>query len=156
MSPAFRGILLVEDNAADVEFILASLESTELTEPVTVARDGVEALDILGCSDRTDLPAPDVLPRLVILDIKLPRVNGLEVLQRVRMHPATREIPVVMFTSSNMQRDVAECYRLGVNSYVQKPVEFERFREVVRQLGTYWLGVNEPPGTSRFENPRHP
>ena len=156
MSPPFRGILLVEDNAADVEFILASLESTGITEAVTVARDGVEALDILGCGDRADVPAPDVLPRLVILDIKLPRVNGFEVLQRVRTHPLTREIPVVMFTSSNIERDVAECYRLGVNSYVQKPVEFERFRDVVRQLGTYWLGVNEPPGSARIANPRHP
>jgi len=156
VSPAFRGILLVEDNAADVEFILASLASTGIMEPVTVARDGVEALDILGCGDRTDVPDPDVLPRLVILDIKLPRVNGLEVLREVRGHPLTREIPVVMFTSSNMERDVAECYRLGVNSYVQKPVEFERFREVVRQLGTYWLGVNEPPGPARIGNPRSP
>ncbi len=156
MSPAFRGVLLVEDNAADVEFILGSLRSTGITEPVTVARDGVEALDALGCGERSDVPAPDVLPRLVILDIKLPRVNGFEVLQRVRMHPRTREIPVVMFTSSNIERDVAECYRLGVNSYVQKPVEFDRFRDVVRQLGTYWLGVNEPPATARIGSPRDP
>lgn len=156
MSPPFRGILLVEDNAADVEFILASLASTGIAAPVTVARDGVEALDILGCGDRPDAPTPDALPRLVILDIKLPRVNGLEVLQRVRVHPRTRQIPVVMFTSSNMERDVAECYRLGVNSYVQKPVEFERFREVVRQLGTYWLNVNEPPESAGIGNPRHP
>ncbi len=156
MSPPFRGILVVEDNAADVEFILASLTNTGIAAPVTVARDGVEALDILGCGDRTDAAEPDVLPRLVILDLKLPRINGLEVLQRVRVHPRTRRIPVVMFTSSNMERDVAECYRLGVNSYVQKPVEFERFREVVRQLGTYWLNVNEPPGSARIGDSRDP
>jgi CheY-like chemotaxis protein len=149
VTPTYRGILLVEDNAADVEFILASLDGAGLTEGVRVARDGVEALEQLGCTEPTAAEPTDTLPRLVILDVKLPRINGLEVLQRLRAHPRTREVPVVMFTSSNIARDVAECYRLGANSYVQKPVEFERFRDVVRQLGVYWLSLNEPPRGQR-------
>lgn len=150
MTATYRGILLVEDNAADVEFILASLAGIGLSEQVIVARDGVEALDRLGCTPGAG--TVDVLPRLVILDIKLPRVNGLEVLQRMKAHPPTREVPVVMFTSSNIARDVTQCYRLGVNSYVQKPVEFDRFRDVVRRLGTYWMTVNEPPRGTRGES----
>jgi two-component system, response regulator len=152
----FRGILLVEDNSADVEFIVTSLRACGLADQVRVARDGVEALETLGCSGRPGAEPTGALPRLVILDIKLPRLNGFEVLQQIREHPGTRQIPVVIFTSSNIARDIAEGYRLGANSYVQKPVEFERFREVVRQLGTYWLSVNEAPdgaGVGRRESP---
>lgn len=139
-------VLLVEDNAADVEFMLESLRGLGLVDDVAVARDGVEALRALGLEPGSgEPPAPDRLPRLVILDVKLPRLDGLEVLGRIKRHPATREIPVVMFTSSNLRRDVALGYHHGANSYVQKPVEFARFREVVNQLGQYWLSLNEPP-----------
>ncbi|HEU4990256.1 MAG: response regulator [Gemmatimonadota bacterium] len=145
MTPRQR-VLLVEDNAADVEFMLESLHGLGLVHDVAVARDGVEALRALGLEPvGGEPPAADRLPRLVILDVKLPRLDGLEVLARIKRHPATREIPVVMFTSSNLRRDVALGYHNGANSYVQKPVEFARFREVVRQLGQYWLSLNEPP-----------
>jgi two-component system response regulator len=138
-----RAILLVEDNPDDEELTLMTLESAGITNAIHVARDGSEALEYLfGESDE----ARDDLPMLVILDIKLPKVNGFEVLERVRAEEATRTLPVVILTSSDTDEDVARGYALGVNSYVRKPVEFADFSEAVRGLGLYWVLLNEPGG----------
>ena len=141
-------ILLVEDNLADAEFVIESLRGQNIAERVHHLHDGAEALDFLfarGAHVGRVLEPP---PRLVLLDIKLPRVDGFSVLREMKSHPPTRLIPVVMLTSSIVERDVALCYRLGVNSYVQKPVGFEQFRATVQLLGRYWLGATAPPPAS--------
>lgn len=135
-------ILLVEDNPADAELVLLSLESAALGARIDVVRDGAEALDYLFCRGAwrgRDAVGP---PRLVLLDLKLPKVDGLEVLRQVKADARTRAIPVVLLTSSSVDRDVVEGYRLGVNSYVQKPLEFETFRDAVASIGRYWIDVN--------------
>jgi CheY-like chemotaxis protein len=138
-------ILLVEDNPNDIELTLRAFEKNKLTNSIDVARDGAEALDYLFCrgphAHRQFVPHP----RVVLLDLKLPRVDGLEVLQQLKGDPRTRPIPVVVLTSSREERDVVESYQLGVNSYIVKPVDFAQFVEAVRQLGLYWLLLNEPP-----------
>jgi len=135
-------ILLVEDNPGDEVLTLRALKSNHILNKVVVARDGVEALEYLFGSDTK--PARD-LPAMVLLDLKLPKVNGLEVLQKIRTDARTKLLPVVMLTSSREDRDVLASYSLGVNSYVQKPVDFVQFTEAVRQLGLYWLVINVPP-----------
>jgi len=136
-------LLLAEDNPSDTELILESLAG--LRERVFAVEDGVEALDFLfGRGDFAER-AHLGLPRVVVLDVKLPKVGGFDVLRELRADPRTRKVPVVMLTSSNLERDVARGYELGANSYVQKPVDFDRFRETVRLLGLYWLSTNEPP-----------
>jgi len=130
-------ILLVEDNADDEVLTLRALQKHNLGNEVVVARDGAEALDYLGTAE--------TLPELVLLDLKLPRVDGLEVLKRLRAAERTRLLPIVILTSSREESDVVTGYRLGANSYVRKPVDFEHFLEAVRQLGLYWLVLNEPP-----------
>ena len=135
-----RAILLVEDNPNDELLMRRALAKNGVAGEVVVARDGVEALDYLFSSGR-----PDAMPRLILLDLKLPRLNGFEVLQRVRGDERTRLLPVVILTSSRERRDVLEGYGLGANSYVRKPVDFEQFLEVVGQLKLYWLGLNESP-----------
>ena len=135
-----RAILLVEDNPNDELLMRRALAKNGVAGEVVVARDGVEALDYLFSSGR-----PDAMPRLILLDLKLPRLNGFEVLQRVRADERTRLVPVVILTSSRERRDVLEGYGLGANSYVRKPVDFEQFLEVVGQLKLYWLGLNESP-----------
>ncbi len=138
-------ILLVEDNAADVELALHALRKNNLANRIHVARDGEEALDFLFCRGRyTDRPFNHV-PKLVLLDLKLPKLDGLQVLRQLKSDPRTRPIPVVIMTASKEERDIINGYQLGVNSYIQKPVDFDQFRETVRQLGFYWLVVNEPP-----------
>jgi two-component system, response regulator len=139
-------ILLVEDNAADEELTLHALRLNHLTNEVYVVRDGAEALEFLFCTDRYADRTMDQAPRVVLLDIKLPLVDGLEVLRRVKVDPRTRAIPVVVLTSSREERDIVESYQLGVNSYITKPVDFGQFTEAVRQLGLYWLLLNQPPG----------
>lgn len=134
-------VLVVEDNPDDVELTLRALKRMHLTNPVRVARDGVEALEIL-LGDGTTRPP---LPRVVLLDLKLPRVGGLEVLARLREEERTRTLPVVVLTSSREEPDVKKAYALGVNSYVVKPVEFEKFVDVVGKVGQYWLLLNLPP-----------
>ena len=129
-------ILLVEDNPDDEALTVMALRGVPAT--LEVARDGQEAMDYLTNDGKA-------LPRLVLLDLKLPRVDGLEVLRRIREDDRTRLTPVVVLTSSNAPNDVAASYRLGANSYVRKPVNFDQFSETIRQLGTYWLAVNEPP-----------
>ena len=134
-------VLVVEDNPDDVELTLRALKRMHLTNPVRVARDGVEALEIL-LGDGTSRPP---LPRVVLLDLKLPRVGGLEVLARLREEERTRTLPVVVLTSSREEPDVRKAYALGVNSYVVKPVEFEKFVDAVGKVGQYWLLLNLPP-----------
>ena len=143
-------ILLVEDNPADAEFVITSLRALHASERVVHVRDGAAALDFLFARGHHASRALEPQPRLVLLDIKLPKVDGFTVLREMRGHPRTRLIPVVMLTSSKVERDVALCYRLGVNSYVQKPVSFEEFRTTVQRIGQYWLGENAPPPPSAF------
>ncbi len=138
-------ILLVEDNAADVELVRESLADIGLADRLRVARDGVHALAELGLAQERAGPRSAAPPRLVLLDIKLPKMTGIEVLERIRSSARTHAIPVVVLTSSAIDRDIARCYELGATSYVQKPVEFARFRDLVQQIGRYWLSVNEPP-----------
>jgi two-component system, response regulator len=138
-------ILLVEDNASDLELALHALRRQHLANRIHVARDGQEALDFLfGSSDPSE-PAPRQLPRVILLDLKLPRVDGLDVLRRVKSDPHLRRVPVVVLTSSREDRDVQRSYELGVNSYIVKPVDFDRFSDAVRQLGSYWVQLNQPP-----------
>jgi CheY-like chemotaxis protein len=138
-------ILLVEDNPNDVELTLRAFGKSNLSNRIQVARDGAEALEFLFCEGPHAERKIEDRPKVVLLDLKLPKVDGLEVLQRIKGDPRTRMIPVVVLTSSREQRDVVESYNLGVNSYIVKPVNFERFVEAVEQLGLYWLLMNEPP-----------
>jgi CheY-like chemotaxis protein len=138
-------ILLVEDNPHDLELTLRALRKANLTNRIQVARDGVEALEfIFGEGAYANRKIEDA-PRVILLDLKLPKVDGMEVLQRIKSDGRTRTIPVVMLTSSKEQRDVLESYKLGVNSYIVKPVNFERFVAAVQDLGMYWLLLNEAP-----------
>jgi two-component system response regulator len=140
-----RVILLVEDNPDDEMLALRAFRKNEIRNPVVVARDGAEALDFLiGTGISTDRGAI-VRPSLVLLDLNLPKISGLDVLRRVRANPATKHLAVVVLTTSNEDRDVIESYDLGANSYVRKPVEFNAFMDAVKQLGAYWLVLNEPP-----------
>jgi len=136
-------ILLVEDNPDDVEITLRAFKQHNLVNEIIVARDGEEALDILF--QRREESAVQQRPDLILLDLKLPKVDGLEVLKQVKSHPKTQPIPVVILTSSKEDTDLVEGYRLGVNSYIRKPVDFDKFSEVVVQLGLYWLLLNERP-----------
>lgn len=143
-----KRILLVEDNPRDEALTRRALQKHNFQAAVVVARDGAEALDYLLGSDGTPAGA---LPQLVLLDLKLPKIDGLEVLRRIRANETTRLLPVVILTSSTEERDILEGYRLGTNSYVRKPVDFVAFTEAVRQLGLYWLLLNTTPplrGTS--------
>ncbi len=138
-------ILLVEDNPQDLELTLRALQKAHIANRIQIARDGVEALDyVFGEGTFAGRRIEDA-PRLILLDLKLPKVDGLEVLQRIKSDPRTKTIPVVILTSSKEQRDVVESYRLGVNSYIVKPVNFEGFTVAVRDLGMYWLLLNEAP-----------
>jgi CheY-like chemotaxis protein len=138
-------ILLVEDNPADVELTLHALRENKLANSIQVVRDGEEALDFLFCRGGFQNRSHDSLPRMILLDLKLPKVDGLEVLRAIKEDPRTRAIPVVILTSSKEDRDLINGYQLGVNSYIQKPVDFTQFRDTVRQLGLYWLVVNAVP-----------
>jgi two-component system response regulator len=138
-----RMILLVEDNPDDEALTRRALAKNNIQNEIAVARDGAEALDCLfGTGQHEGRP---VTPELVLLDLKLPKVDGLEVLRRIRSHPRTRLLPVVILTSSLEEKDVISGYGLGANSYIRKPVDFGQFVESVRQLGLYWLILNQPP-----------
>lgn len=143
-------ILLVEDNPADVELALHALRQNNLANRIHVVRDGEEALDFLFCRGAYSNRSISHRPKLVLLDLKLPKVDGLEVLRQVKGDDRTRAIPVVILTSSKEERDLMKGYHLGVNSYIQKPVAFDEFRETVKQLGLYWMLVNEPPPENAF------
>jgi CheY-like chemotaxis protein len=137
-------ILLVEDNPNDVELTLDVLKENKLANHIQVVRDGVEALDFL-LRRGAFAQRGDQNPRLVLLDLKLPKINGLEVLQQIRSDPKTRLTPVVVLTSSREERDIIDSYKLGVNSYIVKPVDFEQFSIAIRHVGFYWLLLNQPP-----------
>jgi CheY-like chemotaxis protein len=138
-------ILLVEDSADDAELTLRALRAAKLANPLQLVRDGEEALDFLFCRGAYLGRKMEDLPRLILLDLKLPKVDGLTVLREIRKDPRTRFIPVVILTSSREERDIIDGYQLGVNSYIQKPVDFDKFRDIVGQLGWYWLLINQPP-----------
>ena len=145
MSKAVVEILLVEDNENDIELTLHALRSENLGNRIHVARDGEEALEFLAKSESDLAARTGALPKLILLDLKLPKVDGLQVLRQAKGSPATRTIPVVVLTSSKEDEDMVSSYHLGVNSYIQKPVDFEQFRKIVKQLGMYWLVVNQLP-----------
>jgi len=143
-------ILLVEDNPKDVELTLHALRKENLCNGIHVVRDGEEALDFLYCRGDYSYRSFDHPPKLVILDLKLPKVDGLEVLRTIKSNLQTRAIPVTVLTSSREDRDLVDSYKVGVNSYIQKPVDFNQFRDTVKQLGLYWLVVNQSPPSSAF------
>jgi CheY-like chemotaxis protein len=146
---AERSILLVEDNPMDEELTLRALKKSRVLNPIVVVRDGAEALDYLFARGvHADRP-PDGLPQLILLDLKLPRVDGLDVLRTLRSDETTKLLPVVILTSSVEDQDVIRGYSLGANSYVRKPVDFVQFSEAVRQLGLYWLVLNEAAPRAR-------
>ena len=137
-------ILLVEDNPNDVELTLHALRKKNLANRIEVVRDGAEALEFLFCTGAYAHRSIENSPKVVLLDLKLPKVDGLEVLRRIKSDPRTQVIPVVL-TSSREERDIVESYKLGVNSYINKPVNFEQFTKTVRELGFYWVLLNQPP-----------
>jgi two-component system response regulator len=144
MNPQTVKILLVEDNPNDMELTLHAFEKYKLANSIHVARDGQEALDYLfgvGDEERADHAQPQV----ILLDLKLPKVDGLEVLRRIRADEALGTVPVVILTSSREERDIVESYQLGVNSFIVKPIDFDKFVDTVQTLGLYWLLINEPP-----------
>ena len=144
-SAAIVEILLVEDTLEDLELTCRALKNANLGNHIQIARDGAEALDFIFCEGPyTGRNIHDV-PKLIMLDLKLPKVDGLEVLQRLKADERTRQIPVVVLTSSKEQNDVIRSYALGVNSYIVKPVNFEGFMSAVKELGMYWLLLNQPP-----------
>jgi len=144
-----KTILLVEDNSDDVELTLRALKKNNISNPVVVAGDGVEALDYLLGRGRYEGRDISKTPQVVLLDLNLPRLSGLEALKAIREDERTRLLPVVILTSSNEEKDLVNGYALGANSYIRKPVEFDQFNEAVRQLGLYWLLLNEPPPQAR-------
>ena len=151
MSPDEVEILLVEDNPDDVELAVHALRRENLANRIEIARDGEEALDFLFCRGRYNNRSFQSPPRLVLLDLKLPKVDGLEVLKEVKGDPRTKAIPVVILTSSREEQDLVNGYKLGGNAYIQKPVDFAQFRETVKQLGLFWLVVNQPPPVAAFQ-----
>jgi two-component system, response regulator len=138
-------ILLVEDTAEDLELALRALRKSKLSNHIQVARDGAEAIEFIFGEGAYAGRKIENVPKVILLDLKLPKIDGIEVLRRIKSDPRTKSIPVVVLTSSREQKDVVESYRLGVNSYIVKPVNFEGFAEAVRDLGMYWLLLNQPP-----------
>ena len=147
-----RDILLVEDNPADAKLTLRAFDKANIHNKLVVMRDGVAALDYLFVRGEWEGRKPEADPVLVLLDLKLPKVDGLEVLRQMRANPRTRPIPVVVLTSSVEEQDVIRSYDLGVNSYIHKPVDFLKFIEAVKQMGLYWLVLNVPPIPREEEN----
>ncbi len=137
-------VLLVEDNPGDEELTLLALKKYKITNKIFVVRDGAEALDYIFADGKYSGRDINQRPKVILLDLKLPKVGGLEVLRRIKADPETNCIPVVVLTSSNEESDIVESYKLGVNSYIVKPVDFKQFAESVREIGMYWLLLNEP------------
>jgi two-component system, response regulator len=143
-------ILLVEDDPMDVHLTVRELEAENIRNRINVARDGEEALDFLFCRGTYSNRSPRHPPNLILLDLKLPKVDGMQVLREIKSKQETRAIPVVVLTSSKEERDTVESYKLGVNSYIQKPVDFDQFRQTIKAVGFYWLVVNQPPPENAF------
>jgi two-component system, response regulator len=137
-------ILLVEDNPNDVELALHALKKNRVSNSIHIARDGAEALDFIFGTGAFEGRNIEDTPKMILLDLKLPKVDGIDVLRRIKSDPRTQMIPVVVMTSSSEERDILDTYQLGVNSYIVKPVDFEQFTQVVQQLGYYWLLLNQP------------
>ncbi len=144
-------ILLVEDNPADAELTIHALKKHNLANQLAVVGDGEEALDVLFARGPFSGRPIENTPRVILLDLQLPKIDGLEVLRTIKSDPRTRVLPVVMLTSSNEERDIIESYHLGVNSYIVKPVDFDRFVTAVGDLGQYWLMLNQPPAARALE-----
>jgi CheY-like chemotaxis protein len=138
-------ILLVEDSQDDLDMTLRALRKANMANHIEIARDGADALDFIFCEGTHAARKIENVPKLILLDLKLPKIDGMEVLKRIKGDPRTRMIPVVMLTSSKEQKDVIESYGLGTNSYIVKPVDFESFADAVQKLGMYWLLLNQPP-----------
>ena len=138
-------LLLVEDNPQDLELAVRALRKANLSNRIQIARDGAEALEFVFCEGAFANRKIEDCPKVILLDLKLPKIDGLEVLKRIKADPRTKMIPIVVLTSSKEQSDVVESYQLGVNSYIVKPVNFEQFTEAVSNLGLYWLLHNQPP-----------
>ena len=138
-------ILLVEDNSQDLELTIRALRKANLANHIQVARDGEQALEFIFCEGPYSNRKIEDKPKVILLDLKLPKIDGLEVLERIKNDKRTKDIPVVILTSSREQKDVVESYQLGVNSYIVKPVSFDQFIEAVRNLGMYWLLLNQAP-----------
>jgi len=144
-------ILIVEDNPDDEALTIRALKKNNISNRLVVVRDGVEALDFLFCTGAYSNRDPHDLPQTILLDLKLPKVDGLEVLKRIRANERTSLLPVVILTSSKEEQDLLQGYKSGANSYVRKPVDFNQFVEAVRNLGLYWLVLNEPPPLQKDE-----
>lgn len=143
-------ILLVEDDPEDLELTLRALDEAHVCNHIQIARDGEEALDFLFSRGPYRERNPELCPKLILLDLKLPKVDGLEVLEEIKRNPVTRALPVVILTSSKQEKDVLQSYHLGANSYIQKPVDFDQFQATIKQLGYYWLLVNQTPPHTAF------
>lgn len=144
-----KTILLVEDNPDDEALALRALKRSKIKNKVIVVRDGAEALDFLFSKGQHAGRDPDLMPEIILLDLKLPKIDGLEVLRQIRGNDETALLPVAVLTSSREEKDIVESYKLGANSYIRKPVDFQQFVESVNQLGLYWLVLNEPPPSRR-------
>lgn len=143
-------ILLVEDNETDAELTIRALKRNNLANKLVWVKDGAEALDFVFATGKYSQRSIEGLPRLILLDLRMPKVDGLEVLQTIKADERTRKIPIVILTSSKEDKDIVESYKLGVNSYVSKPVEFDEFTEAVSTLGLYWMLLNNPPEHERI------
>ena len=148
-------ILLVDDDPEDLELTMRALRGEHVCNRIQVARDGEEALDFLFCRGPHSERDSNCHPKLILLDLKLPKVDGLEVLEQIKRDPRTKAVPVVIMTSSKQEQDLVRSYQLGANSYIQKPVDFDQFHSTVKQLGYYWLLVNQPPPQPAFDGKLH-
>jgi two-component system, response regulator len=151
MTSQATAILLVEDDPRDARMTVRELQKASIPPHVDVVQDGEEALDYLFCRGVYSERSLDHPPQLILLDLKLPKVDGLQVLREIKSRAETRPIPVVALTSSREEKDMVTCYQLGVNSYIQKPVDFEQFRETIKAIGLYWTKLNEPPPEKMFQ-----
>ena len=149
-------ILLVEDNLDDVELTVRALRNENLANNIHVARDGEEALEFLFCNGAYAGRSFNCPPKLILLDLKLPKMDGMEVLKRLKADERTKTIPVVILTCSKEERDLVKGYDLGANSYIQKPVDFDQFRNTVKSVGMYWLLINQPPVTNGLRHTAEP